>query len=136
MFRYYLCNNASISLQLEQLCTQSLMNTLLGYTSPDRVAKQVGWNEVNVFFAISNNKRTMPSEYLCVFVVFSLPYYFLHSFSAFCLSIAFLTVYFFLLSIFFIFVFELGKTIPIRVSQWTYFHQLVSQFHLFAFRVH
>lgn len=77
-----------MSLQLEQLCVTGLMDTLLGYTSPDRVAKQVDWNDSNVFN--SNNKRTTPSEDLCVFVVFSSPHFFLHSFSAFYLSMVFL----------------------------------------------
>lgn len=53
MVRRYMCENSSNSLLLMGACNTGVLDMLLGWVSPELVAKQVGWNAVNV--VISNN---------------------------------------------------------------------------------
>lgn len=55
MVRRYLCDNSSNPMWLKGVCSTGLMDTLLDWISPERVAKQVDWNAMNV--VITNNKR-------------------------------------------------------------------------------
>lgn len=65
MVHRYLCNKSSISVRLERLCATGLMDTLLDYTCPNRVAKQVGRNDACFLSAITKDQHHQ--EDVCVF---------------------------------------------------------------------
>lgn len=48
MVRRYLCDNSSNPLLLQGVCSTGLMDMLIGWISPELVAKQVSWNATNV----------------------------------------------------------------------------------------
>lgn len=55
MVRWYLCDyNSSSSMLVTAACSAGIVDTLLDWISPELLAKQVGWNVMDV--VISNNK--------------------------------------------------------------------------------
>lgn len=59
MVRSYLCDNSNNSVLLITACSTGTVDMILGWISPDKVAKQVGKNDMNV---IINNRITDITE--------------------------------------------------------------------------
>lgn len=61
LVRWYLCdyNTSSGSMLLTAACSSGIVDTLLDWISPELLAKQVGWNVMNVVIIVNKSKRDM-----------------------------------------------------------------------------